>query len=237
MTRPAFLSRGYWSAKRAAILIGFILAALGMLGPQFYVGPVEDLGAEADLAAKRATTHIETLRSAQSQYLLFEQLGALIYAINATGTIADGGSQNHTLQDLYQLALVDRSTQMKLIIGEVAKAQVLDFATTAAAYNDLVATARKTVSLDSYKAVDNFENKIMDQANALMVNMQQALLADESAKSAYEGAATRRRFHMLIMTAFGSMLLLAANLMSEKPKEPERPEPETEAEAATAERI
>ena len=41
ITRPAALTRRYWSAKRVAILIGFILTILGSLGSQFYVDPIQ----------------------------------------------------------------------------------------------------------------------------------------------------------------------------------------------------
>ena len=42
MASPAFLRLSFWSAKRLAILIGFVLTALGTLGPQFYVSSIED---------------------------------------------------------------------------------------------------------------------------------------------------------------------------------------------------
>lgn len=237
LARPAFLGVNYWSAKRIAILIGFTLAALSTLGPQFYIGPIEDLGAEADQSAKALAARIETLRGAQSQYLLFEQVGVLIYAINATGMLPEGSNQRGTLNDLYQLSLLDRSTPVRQMIGELARARRLDFRKTSDAYGELIATARKTVSLDSYKAVNDFENKTMDAANALMAELQQALLTAEGAKSGYDGMASRRRLDMLILTGLGSTLLLGANLMSEKPTAPPPEPPETEAEAAAAERL
>jgi hypothetical protein len=84
----AFLGTQFWSAKRLAILIGFGLTALGTLGPQFYVSSIEDSSAESDQFAKSLTARIDTLRAAQSQYLLFEQMGVLVYALNASGLAA-----------------------------------------------------------------------------------------------------------------------------------------------------
>jgi hypothetical protein len=237
LARPAFLRSDFWSAKRIAILIGFTLAALSTLGPQFYVGPIEDLGGDADQSAKVLTSRIETLRAAQSQYLLFEQMGVLVYALNATGMAAEGSPQRDTLNNLYQLSLLDRSTAVRQMIGELAKARRLDYRTTSEQYGELVSAARKTVSLASYKAVDDFENGTMDNANALMVGLQQALLAAEGAKSGYDGLASRRKLHMLILTALGSTLLLAANLMSERPAAAPADMGETPAETAAAERL
>ena len=235
LSRPAFLSSGYWSAKRIAILIGFTLAVLSTLGPQFYVGPIEDLGAESDQSAKILTGRIETLHAAQSQYLLFEQMGVLIYALNATGMTAEGSSQRDTLNNLYQLSLLDRSTAVRQMIGALAMAGRLDYRGTSDQYAELVAAARKTVSLASYKAVDDFENATMDKSNDLMAGLQRALLQADGAKSGFDGLASRRKLHILILTALGSTLLLAANLMSERPDR--SPAPETPAETAAAERL
>ena len=102
---PTLLRLDFWSARRMAILVGFIVAAMSTLGPQFYVGPVDDLGAEADQSAKVLASRIETLRAAQSQYLLFEQMGVLIYALNATGMAAEGSSAaRHARQSLSAFA-------------------------------------------------------------------------------------------------------------------------------------
>ncbi len=234
---PTLLRLDFWSARRMAILVGFIVAAMSTLGPQFYVGPVDDLGAEADQSAKVLASRIETLRAAQSQYLLFEQMGVLIYALNATGMAAEGSSQRDTLGNLYQLSLLDRSTAVRQMIGELAKAGRLDYRKTADQYAELVAAARKTFSLESYKAVDDFENAAMARANDLMAGLQQALLAAEGAKGGYDGLASRRSLHMLVLTALGSTLLLAANLISEKPPAPTPASPGEPSETAAAERL
>lgn len=94
--RPAILSPRWWSVKRLAILIGFLLTVIGALGPQFYVGPVEDRAAEVDLAARTLAARIDNLRAAQSQYLLFQQMGVLVYALDATGVAAGGSAQGAT---------------------------------------------------------------------------------------------------------------------------------------------
>jgi hypothetical protein len=120
---PAFVRISFWSAKRLAILLGFALTAIGTLGPQFYVSSVEDRSGETGQFAKSLTARIDTLRAAQSQYLLFEQMGVLVYALNASGLAAAGSSQHDTLSNLYQLALLDRSTSMRQMIGELAMAR------------------------------------------------------------------------------------------------------------------
>ena len=236
-TRPAALRRDYWSAKRLAILIGFTLAVLGTFGPQFYVGPVEDFATEADQSAKILVARIETLRGAQSQYLTFQQIGVLVYALNAVGMTSDGSNQRETLNKLYDLSLIDRSDAVRQVIGALAMAKKLDFRQTSDAYGAQIAAARKDVGLATYTAVDDFETAMMGRANDLMAELQKARLAVEDAKSAADGLASRRKLHILILTALGSTLLLAANLLSEKPAPPPPPAQETAAETAAAERL
>jgi hypothetical protein len=233
---PAFLKSSFWSAKRLAILIGFALTALGTLGPQFYVNSVEDLSGETDQFAKSLTARIETLRSAQSQYLLFEQMGVLVYALNASGLAAAGSSEHDTLSSLYQLALLDRSTSMRQMIGELARAKQLTYRETSDKYGALIATARKDVSLASYQAVDDFETQTMRQADALMARLQDTLLSAERTKGQLDALAARRKLQLIVVMTLGSTLLLAANLMSEKAS-PQAETPASSEEVVAAERL
>jgi hypothetical protein len=233
---PAFLTTSFWSAKRFAILIGFALTAIGTLGPQFYVSSVEDRSGETGQFAKSLTARIDTLRAAQAQYLLFEQMGVLVYALNASGLAAAGSSQHDTLSNLYQLALLDRSTSMRQMIGELAMAKQLTYRETSDRYGALIATARKDVSLASYQAVDDFETQTMRQADALMARLQDALLSTERTKSDLDALAAKRKLQLIAVMTLGSTLLLAANLMSEKPA-PQVETPASSDEAAAAARL
>ena len=182
LVRPALLSRSWWSTKRLAILTGFALTALGSLGPHFYVGPIENRSADVDQLAKTLTARIDNLRNAQSQYLLFEQMGVLVYALNATGVSGTAASQQSTLNDLYQLSLIDRSSAMRQVIGDLARAGQLTYRETSDKYGALIATARKDFSLPAFQAVDDFETAAMRQADGWMARLQQSLLDAEHAK-------------------------------------------------------
>ncbi len=56
---------------------------------------------DVDQAAKTVSARIDNVRAAQSQYLLFQQMGVLVYALSATGVAAGGSSQETTLNRLY----------------------------------------------------------------------------------------------------------------------------------------
>ncbi len=236
MGKPAFLSPSWWSVKRLAILIGFLLTVIGALGPQFYVGPVEDRAADVDQAAKTVSARIDNLRAAQSQYLLFQQMGTLVYALSATGVAAGGSSQETTLNRLYQLSLLDRSSAVRQMIGELALAHQLNYRETSDKYAALIAAARKDLALPAFQAVDDFETDAMGKADAWMATMQRALFDAERAKSDLDATAGRRKLQLLVVMTLGSTLLLAANLLSEKPAET-ADLPPTPVETAAAERL
>jgi len=128
------ISPAWWSIKRLAILVGFLLTVIGALGPHFYVGPVEDRAQYNDQAAKTLAARIDNLRAAQAQYLLFQQMGVLVYALNATGVASGGSSQETTLNRLYQLSLVDRTFALRQMLGELALAKQLDYRQTSDKY-------------------------------------------------------------------------------------------------------
>jgi hypothetical protein len=236
MTAPIFLARSLWSTKRLAILIGFLLTVVGALGPQFYVGPVEDRASDGDQFAKTLSARIDNLRAAQSQYLLFEQMGALVFALDATGAAANAASQGATLNRLYQLSLLDRASGVRQMLGELGRARELTYRDASDKYNALVAEARKGFSLPAFQAVDDFETDVMRKTDAWMAKLQQALQDAQREKSDLDALAARRKLQLLVLMTLGSTLLLAANLISEKPAEIDAP-PATAAETAAAERL
>jgi hypothetical protein len=101
------------------------------------------------------------------------------------------------LISLYPLALLDRSTSMRRMIGELVLAKELTYRETSDKYGALIATARKDVSLASYQAVDDFETQTMRQADALMGRLQNALLFAERTKGELDTLAARRSFSSL----------------------------------------
>jgi hypothetical protein len=167
---------------------------------------------------------------------LFEQMGVLVYALNASGLAAAGSSQHDTLSNLYQLSLVDRSTSVRQMIGELARAKQLTYRETSDKYGALIATARKDVSLAFYQAVDDFETQTMRQADALMARLQDALLSAERTKGELDTLAARRKLQVIVIMTLGSTLLLAANLMSEKAP-PQTEAPASSDEVAAAEKL
>ena len=76
----------------------------------------------------------------------------------------------------------------------------------------------------------------MRQADALMARLQDALLAAELTKGELDALAAGRKLQLIVVMTLGSTLLLAANLMSEKPP-PQAETPTSSDEVAAAGRL
>lgn len=230
--RPAALTRHYWSAKRLAILIGFILTILGSLGSQFYVDPVQGRSEWLAEQTRDTAAKIEALKNAQGQYILFQSQTSLIYALNAAGFGAAEGRERTNIVNLYQLSLLDRSIAVRAMIRELVLARVIDYTQTRSAYEPLVAAARKDFSLAAYTSLDDFERSTMEQANTLMSRLQQTYLNLGQVKSDTDRIVDQRKVTLLALITLGSTFLLAANLISAR--KDNVPEPDGLAKSASS---
>jgi hypothetical protein len=221
IARPAVLTRRYWSAKRVAILIGFVLTILGSLGSHFYVDPIQSQSEGLDEQSKDAAAKIETLKNAQAQYILFQSQTSLIFALNVAGFGSAEGQERTNIVNLYQLSLLDRSVAVRAMIRELVTAKVIDYPQTRSAYEVLISAARKDFSLASYTNLDDFEQSTMAQADTLMSLLQQNYLSLGRAKSETDRIVDQRRVTLLALITLGSTFLLAANLLSTRQEKSE----------------
>lgn len=220
MKLPAILKLSYWSAKRGAILIGFVLTIVGSAGSQFFLDPPQNLSSRLDQQAKDLSADIDTLKNAQAQYLMFQQQGALIYALNVSGLSGQQGNQKDIVGNLYQLSLIDRSGAMQTLIGQLAIAHLADFTIESKAYRALVDKARSDFSLPTYTAVDDFEKSVMAKTSAQMARLQTSLVGAMQTKSRADATADDRKLMLLVLVTLGSTFLLLANLLSTREDDP-----------------
>ena len=139
--------------------------------------------------------------------------------------VADLSLDREMLQDviLYALSLLDRSNAMRTMIGQLAIAGLTNYKADSEKYMALVDAAHASFSLDTYKAVDDFEKATMAQSTAQMAGLQQKLLKAGQEKAAADGLADQRKLILLMAVTLGSTFLLAANLLTTRKNEEARP--------------
>jgi hypothetical protein len=211
---PPIATLRYWSAKRLALLFGFLLTIIGSVGTQLVVTPYENASSVLELRAKDLSAKIDTVKNAQAQYILFQQQGALIFAMSAAGISAGATNGPQIISQLFQLNMLDRTEAIQTIIGRLALDRQLDYRTTFDRYKSLVDAARKDMSLATYTAVDDQEKALSHQATEEIERFQGTLTQVQQLKSQADAAADRSKLLLLVAMALGATFLLAANLIS-----------------------
>jgi len=214
MQLPPILTLGYWSAKRLALLVGFLLSIIGSVGTQLIVTPYENASNALELRAKDLSAKIDTVKNAQAQYILFQQQGALIFAMSAAGLASGTANSTQIISQLFQLNMLDRTESIQIIIGSLALDRRLDYRVTYDHYKSLVDAARKDISLSSYTAVDDQEKALSRQATDEIGRFQDWLTQVQLLKSQADASAGRSKLILLVAMALGATFLLAANLFS-----------------------
>lgn len=210
---PPPIRLGYWTLKRLAILVGFLLTMLGGVGAYLYVQPAEHRSSSVDETIKALAVKIELIKNATAQYYMFEQQGSLIFAISAANTNPEARDD---IGRLRQLALLNRTFAVRQIIGQLAIAGQLNYRETSDGYQKLIDAARKDFTLPNFLAVKDFEAKYMTGAETQsgQLQMQRDALMQEMASD--DRIVDDRKLVLLVLTSLGSAFLLAANLIATK---------------------
>ena len=202
------------AAKPITIILATFLSLLGSFGPFVLVERFD-----AEINARSAEmrdieNRVSTLRTSQNDYFNAYVQANLLFALNPADTSVNRGVTGQ----MYRLAILDRAFPFRAMMAELAISGVFNFKATNDEYRKLSEAARADLSLASYGALNGFERKILDQAHELQDKLQQRYFAAQDEKTAAEAARETRRTLLAVMTALGTMLLLAANLIVEKKK-------------------
>ena len=210
---PPPVRLGYWTLKRLAILVGFLLTMLGSVGAYLYVQPAEQRSSGVDETIKSLAVKIELIKNASAQYFMFEQQGSLIFAISAANTNPEARDDINRLR---QIALLNSTFAVRQIIGQLAIAGQLNYRETSDGYQKLIDAARQDFTLTNFLAVKNFEAKYINGAETQSGQLQLQRDALMQEKAADDRVVDDRKLVLLVLTSLGSAFLLAANLVATK---------------------
>jgi hypothetical protein len=210
---PQKISQRNW-LKTLTLIIATVLSLLGSAGQFAFVERFDaEIGARTaemrDIEARAAT-----LRTTQNEYFNSYIQANLLFALNP----ADVSVNRGVTAQMYQLAIIDRAFPFRAILGEMAIAGLFEFKGTNDQYRTLSEKARADMSYESYNALNMFEKDILDRALTLQHTLQDRFFVAQNEKAAAEVARDNRRVWLTAMTALGTILLLAANLMEERKK-------------------
>jgi hypothetical protein len=204
--------RSLLALKPLTLVAATGLSLFGSLGQFFVVDRWEDIVAAKASEIQSIETRIATLRETQSSYFANYLQANLLFALDPADSSRDRG----VTAQMYRLAILDRAFPFRNMMAEMANAGVFEFKTTNDSYRALSEAARQDLSWENYGKLNTFEKDILDKALALQHDLQLRYLDAKTEKVAAEQARDTRRFWLTILTAFGTVMLLAANLLAER---------------------
>lgn len=213
------LARLLRNAKSLPLIGGFLF---GMVGGVWSFGVDHRLEEElTQLNSARADINeqIRTLNSLASEYFIANHQGDLIFV-----TAHRDDARQDLASLIYKASLLDRAVPVRNMIGALAIAKVLDYRSTADAYNRLNTAAREDFSLEKFTALKNMERDLIAQGQERVPTLVQVGFAIDRAVSANKQAQKKNGLIGLLSSILGGFLLLVANLIATnsrvEPREP-----------------
>lgn len=198
--------------RALTITLATVLSLVGTLGQFYFVDSIDEVAKARAQEMRDIETRTETLRNAQASYFNATVQANMLFALNP----AERGDNRGIVADLYRLAMYDRAFPFRSILGELAIAGAIKFETVNAEYNALRDRAMDGLDYDSFMAVGEFEQKVLDQALALHGTLQDRFWKALAEKDAAEATAKRRRALLLAVAGIATCLFLIANLLGVK---------------------
>jgi hypothetical protein len=206
-------SQLFW-LKTSTLILATVMSLLGSIGQFFFIDSYDDVIGARTAEMRNIESRAMTLRSTQAEYFNSYVQANLLFALNPADITVNKGVTGQ----MYQLAILDRAFPFRAIMGEMAIAGLFEFKSTNDQYRKLSEAAREDLSYESYSALNAFEKDILDRALTLQHSMQDRFFVAQEEKAVAETARDKRRLWLTLMTAIGTILLLAANLMEEQKK-------------------
>jgi hypothetical protein len=213
-----------------AILVGFALTLVSLVGGQIYLTPsLQAIGAiDREIAAKQARMRITRDSLALDDFA--KQLsGALFLVKPASPEDADGAQ---TIHELKKRALLQRHDGVRAAFASLSLAGEVDFATVSGAYDALVGAEMRDFTLANFQAANSFDAELTTRAvkdegaDRLRITALQRLRAPARTEAAW------RDLTMILASSLGGAFLLVATLKATVHAPPTRAAPSDPQQAA-----
>jgi hypothetical protein len=197
-------------AKAISLIAGFLFGTLGAAWSFVFDDRLNEEMRQLSDTKADLVIQVDALNSTASEYFIANQQGDLIFLL---------AGQENVDQDLatliYKGNMLDRATPVRNMIGALALAGQLDYRQTYDSYVELNEAARASFSLEDYTRLIETEQAIITQGTDRVPGLLKSLAEIEAAINANRAAQQDNRVIGLISSIFGSLLLLAANLVAE----------------------
>lgn len=197
--------------KLIALIAGFLFSTMGALWALLVIDRLDsEIRTLNDQRAVNGV-QIDTLNRTAGEYFIANQQGDLIFVL-----AQQPGANRELTGPVYQGNMLDRSTPVFTMIGELGLEKQLDYQTVHDTYVAMNDEARANLTLANFMKLKQFEQQIISQGQARVPELLKA--NTELDRRLNDTKARQNRNHVLgVLTAImGSAVLLLANVIAER---------------------
>ena len=198
--------------KPAALVIGSVLSLFGGVGQFYFVDSYGGVASARSGEMREIERTLATLRTTQNEYFNAYVQANLLFALDP----ADISRNRGVTAQMYRLAIYDRAFPFRAIMAELAISGVFEFKSNNDKYRELSDAARAELTFERYNALNTYEREILDKAFELQKKLEDRHFVAEEEKNVAENVRDVRKNWLMILAAFGTIFLLAANLVAER---------------------
>jgi hypothetical protein len=199
-----------WSWDAMAVLVGFALTLVSLVGGQIYLAPSLQAIVAIDREIATRQARMKIARDALALDDFAKQLGGALFLVQpASGEDVTGAQIVHELK---HRALLQRHDGVRAALAALGLAGEVDFAAVSAAYEALVEAELRDFTLENFQAANAFDAALTTRAvkdegaDRLRIAALQRLRAPARAEAIWRALA------MVLTSSLGGAFLLVATL-------------------------
>lgn len=198
--------------KLVALIAGFVFSAIGALWALLVTDRLDaEIQQIADTRAQ-ITRQVEALNRMAGEYFIANQQGDLIFI-----TASQPGADRELASSIYQGNILDRATPVRNMIAELAMQKQLDFRQTYDAYTALNDDTRKNFTFENFMRLKQMEAEVIMKGQQRVPELLDINDDLDGRLTATKARQSRNHVAGVLTAIFGSAVLLAANVITERP--------------------
>lgn len=197
--------------KAIALLFGFLFSTVGALWALLVTDNLSSQIQQLADTRSANSTAIDRLNRLQSEYFIANQQGDLIFVLSAQAAANDD-----LVADLLKGNMLDRAAPVRNMLGELALERQLVYDSEMGAYNQLNDQVRANLTAAGFRAVKAKEQEIISKGQARVPELMKQNAEIDRTLNAKQAQQSRNHILGVTMAIIGSVVLLAANLVTER---------------------
>lgn len=199
-------------AKVIALVAGFLFSTLGTLWALLVTDKLDSQIQQIAGTRTANAVQIDRLQRLASEYFMSNQQGDLIFIMGL-----QPGADRELAASVYRGNILDRANPVRDMIRALGEESQLDIERTYTTYRTLNEQAKQNFTLENFTRLKDNEREIIMQGQARADDLAKENAGLDQLLRAKQSQQSRNNVLGVLAAIVGSTVLLAANLLGEKP--------------------